>query len=90
MDNSTRIFLPKTRGCNVNALDEEQQTPLHKAADQGHASAVKYLLENGADMELKDEDGNQPIHLAASGGHFEYVYKALSISSHCQVFVQGY
>jgi ankyrin repeat protein len=61
------------RGGNIHAVDDSQQTPLHAAAYNGNASAVKCLLEEGADVELKDGDGAQPIHLASSEGNFKYV-----------------
>lgn len=32
----------------VNACDNENRTPLHSAAWQGHASIVRLLLEHGA------------------------------------------
>ena len=45
---------------------------MHLAANNGHASAVEYLLENGADMGSKKTDGGYPIHLASAEGHFKY------------------
>ena len=54
-------------------MDKELRTPLHLAAENNHVSAVKYLFEKNADMEVKDDDGDQPIHLASRRGHFKYV-----------------
>ena len=34
---------------------QDQQTPLHVAAEQDHADIVKVLLEEGADVNVKDE-----------------------------------
>ena len=65
------FFIHSFRGGSIDAVDSEQKTPLHLAAYKGHASAVEYLLEKGADMELKDEDGNHPIHLAADEGQYK-------------------
>jgi ankyrin repeat protein len=53
-------------------VDDSQQTPLHVAVFYGNASAVKCLLEEGADVELKNDSGAQPIHLATEGD-FRYV-----------------
>lgn len=73
------LFWFQFRGGNVNAVDDDQQTPLHTAAYYGNAYAVKCLLEKDADMELKDEDEALPIHLASSRGYFKYVI----MSSQC-------
>lgn len=35
-------------GASVNACDNENRTPLHSAAWQGHAAIVRLLLEHGA------------------------------------------
>ena len=61
------------RDCKIDAVDSLHHTPLHIAARRNHTSAVKILLEKGADMRLKDDNGDQPIHIAAEAGHYEYV-----------------
>lgn len=43
------VALLLTEGAaNVNACDNENRTPLHSAAWQGHAAIVRLLLEHGA------------------------------------------
>jgi ankyrin repeat protein len=43
------VALLLTEGCaSVNARDNENRTPLHSAAWQGHAAIVRLLLEHGA------------------------------------------
>ena len=34
-----------------------QSTPLHKAANEGHVHIVRYLVEQGADINIKDVNG---------------------------------
>ncbi|KAI0331990.1 ankyrin [Cubamyces sp. BRFM 1775] len=46
-------FMEKDAGVDVNARDENGYTPLHLAADRGHAEVVKVLLERGADPAIK-------------------------------------
>ena len=46
---------------------------MHLAAKKGRVSVVKYLLENGADLQLMDDHRDQPVHLASSEGHVKCV-----------------
>ena len=44
---------------------QDGQTPLHKAADRGHADVVRLLLEAGANKDAVDKVGRA---LALEGG----------------------
>jgi len=44
------------------------QTALHGAAERGFTSFVKFLAENGADLQAKDADGRTPLDLARGVG----------------------
>ena len=67
------ISLTKTlleHGADVNALDDDKQTPLHRAIvvqnlDDGKIEVIKHLLRNGANVNLKEYEGYTPIHEAA-------------------------
>ena len=54
----------------INAVDYNERTALHLAAERGHASIIEYLLENGADHELEDIFGDTALDLAKIGKHF--------------------
>jgi ankyrin repeat protein len=56
------------RGFTLNALDEQGQTPLHKAILQDHIDVFLTLVGAGADMGLRDSRGRSALHMAASGG----------------------
>mmetsp|Transcript_52783 Transcript_52783/g.132775 ORF Transcript_52783/g.132775 Transcript_52783/m.132775 type:complete len:226 (-) Transcript_52783:48-725(-) len=43
-------------------------TVLHIVTAKGYIDCVKYLLENGADLEAVDANGNTPLHLATGNG----------------------
>jgi len=45
-------------------------TPLHEAANHGHAEVVSYLLDNGANINAPGMDGDTPLHDAVENDHF--------------------
>ena len=55
----------------INTYSPDGWTPLALAAFFGHAAAIEFLLEGGADFNAKSRNamGNLPIHAAAAGGH---------------------
>ena len=58
---------------DMKAGDDENRTPLHDAAINGHLDTVKYLVEQGADKEARDDQNRTPLHLAADNGHLDTV-----------------
>ncbi|KAJ7125673.1 ankyrin repeat-containing domain protein [Mycena crocata] len=62
-------LLQEDAGVDLNARDAFGYTPLHLAADRGHFSVVKFLLERGADRTIKDEDDLCAAELAQAAGH---------------------
>lgn len=68
------MLLGKQLGADVNATDNNEWTPLHLAAQNGHVEAVYFLGEElGADVNAKDRNERTPLHLAAKYGHRETV-----------------
>jgi acyl-CoA-binding protein len=54
----------------VNAPDPDGASPLHFAADRGHAHIARLLCRAyGADVRMADADGATALHYAAAGGH---------------------
>lgn len=50
----------------VTKRDSERRTPLHVAARFNHTEVVKWLLENGADVDAQAYNGFTPLHLTKS------------------------
>jgi ankyrin repeat protein len=57
------------RGADMNIGDNDEMTPLHKAAYRGLLEISEYLLSKGASLSVKDRYGVSPLHLAAARGH---------------------
>ena len=60
-------------GADVNAKDNDGDTPLIWASCEGHTEIVKLLLAHGADVNTKDNDGGTPLYYASSRGYIEVV-----------------
>ena len=58
---------------NVNAVDENGNTPLIEAARFGHDKVVTALLIAHADASIKNKEGKTALMLAAEGRHDETV-----------------
>ncbi|CAG9861443.1 unnamed protein product [Phyllotreta striolata] len=57
----------------VNISDCRQRRPLHIAALHGHTECAKYLLEQGAEVQVFDEEGRTPLIAAAQYGQTQIV-----------------
>ncbi len=53
--------------------DSIGNTPLHHAVLNKHLDIVKYLVKNGAALNVQDSIGNTPLHHAALKGHLNIV-----------------
>lgn len=60
-------------GLNLNVRDRHRCfTPLHIACERFNPTAVKLLLEHGADATLEDQSGNTPLQIVAAK-EFEFL-----------------
>ncbi|XP_061184254.1 uncharacterized protein LOC133192274 [Saccostrea echinata] len=51
----------------------EKETPLHIAIRRGHPEIVKYLVENGANINLYNHEYKTPLHKASEYGNTEII-----------------
>jgi hypothetical protein len=58
---------------NLNFVDREGQTLLHRSCINGNLPIVMLLCEQGACQNIKNNDGWYPIHLASYYGHVQVV-----------------
>ena len=61
------------RDTDVNARDENGDTPLIEAARFGHDDIARELLAAGADYKIRDRNDKTPLMLAVLGGHDDVV-----------------
>jgi ankyrin repeat protein len=58
------VVLLMKHGANVNAKDDDDNTALLNACFLGKVDIVKYLLANGADINVVNKDGISPLEAA--------------------------
>jgi ankyrin repeat protein len=55
-------------GADVEAIKTNGQSPLHRAAEEGHLDCVIVLLEHGANRHARDKArANCAVHAACAG-----------------------
>ena len=58
----------------LDGRNNDGQTPLHLACQEGHLDVVRILIAYGASLELIDNEGRTPLDLAAGHEHvLEYL-----------------
>ncbi|XP_066925071.1 ankyrin repeat domain-containing protein 27-like [Clytia hemisphaerica] len=70
-------------GFQVDALDEERNTPLIYACHHGHFQTTVLLIKSGANVNHQSKHGYTPLMFACWGGHFEIA--SLLIKHHANV-----
>jgi ankyrin repeat protein len=54
------LLLPQ---CNVNHLDQQNETALHVAMEQEHAEIAVLLIGQGARVDLVNKEGKTPLQM---------------------------
>lgn len=61
------------RGCDVNAVNFEEKTPLHVMVEKKSLECVVALLTHEAEVDLVDKDGNTALHIAIEKKHLPII-----------------
>jgi ankyrin repeat protein len=67
-------------GCDINAADSNGRTPLMYAVRYQRPTAVRLLLERGANEKLKDKSGLTALDLAKQFGNKEIINRLMGIT----------
>lgn len=59
--------------CDLNAINNMMQTPLHVATLANRPEMVQVLLASGAKLDIHDRRGNSPLHIACQKGFIEVI-----------------
>ena len=73
-DLSKLRFLILNRNLHVDAEDNHAMTLLQVASRHGHLAIVKFLLENGAAINLAETDNRSALHFATIRGHISIMH----------------
>ena len=66
-----------SQGADVNAKDNDGETPLHHTVFNSNIEVLKYLVSQGVDVNAKNNNGRTPLHLAANFSRDPEVLKYL-------------
>jgi len=76
-DSLSRMQLLHLAGANVNS-NAASRRPLFLAASEGRLRAVRYLLDEGADVNAHEADGNTALSEATFYGHAAVIKELLA------------
>nr|XP_014348759.1 PREDICTED: putative IQ motif and ankyrin repeat domain-containing protein LOC642574 homolog [Latimeria chalumnae] len=70
----------------VECTDPNGNTPLSEAAGGGNVQTIKFLIQNGAELNSKGAYGRTPLYRAAFGGHLDAVQTLLQYGADPRIY----
>ncbi|CAK4974888.1 unnamed protein product [Aphanomyces euteiches] len=65
-------------GANVNATDKRDETPLHKAVENGYLKIVVQLLNQNPNVNKETYENKTPLYWAVAKGNLDIVHELLN------------
>ena len=88
------LFAHQAQPINAETYDEDDDahgwTALHLAARKGHVDVIKFLLDQGANIDAETEDHDTPLEMAALHGHLDAVQMLVDNGSDLDQSFKGY
>jgi ankyrin repeat protein len=81
VDNEPLVKLLVDGNADVNVLNVNQTSPLHRAAQQGSPETLRYLIGKGAVVNRQEGDGFTPLVFAVLAGKLENVTTLLDLGA---------
>ncbi|MDR2516763.1 MAG: ankyrin repeat domain-containing protein [Spirochaetaceae bacterium] len=78
-------FSPAVRANNFNLRSADGMTPLHYAAQGGHAGLVDFLLTRAVDINAKNASGATALHEAARSGRVDVLSRLIAEGANINV-----
>ena len=78
-------IIVRTQTVNVNEVDEDYSSPLHKAVGLGRLQLVEYLLNHGADCKQVNLTWQTPLHIAVERRRGEIVFFLLRVPNAVEI-----
>ena len=70
---------------DINTKELNDFTPLHNAVGEGHLNVVKYLIENGSEIDAVTTGGRTALHMACYNGNKEIIEYLVSKGSEINI-----
>ena len=94
LDAVQELFAHQAQPIDAETYDEDDDahgwTALHLAARKGHVDVIKFLLDQGANMDAETEDHDTPLEMAALHGHLDAVQVLVDNGSDLDHSFNGY